>query len=160
MLAYLFLSKVATLTQVINSQIFPYINFCLTDVKAAFAGISVSICDRWLVNGKPEEDFLTVHHVHFTDACTIAEALQSFLQQKQLDLRKLVSQGYDGAATFAGKIGGVHKRIQNFNAHAISLHAQFLSQVTTHFNSGSCIHEGIKAVFHGIEWHPSCSWYF
>ena len=58
MLAYLFLSKVATLTQAINSQTFPYMNFCIRDVKAVFTGISVSICDRWLVNRKPEEYFL------------------------------------------------------------------------------------------------------
>ena len=40
MLAYFFPSKVATLTQAINSQTFPYTNFCLT-AKVAFAGISV-----------------------------------------------------------------------------------------------------------------------
>ena len=43
-----------------------------------------------LLNGKPEEHFLTVLHVRSKDAGTIAEALQSFLQQKQLDLRKLI----------------------------------------------------------------------
>ena len=58
---------------------------------------------------KTEEHFLTVLHVHSTNSGTIAEALQSFLQLKQLDLRKLTGQGYDGAATFAGKISGVHK---------------------------------------------------
>ena len=54
-----------------------------------------------------EVHFLKVLHVHSTDADTIAEALQS-QQQKQLDLRKLIGQGYDGAASFAGKISGVH----------------------------------------------------
>ena len=82
----------------------------------------LSICGRWLVNGKPEEQFLTELHVHFTDACTIAEALHSFLQQKSLDLRKLIGQGYDDAASFAGKISGVHKRIQKSTAHAIYIH--------------------------------------
>ena len=69
----------------------------------------LSICGRWLVNGKLEENFFTVLHVRSTDACTIAEALQSFLQQKQQDLRKLIGQGYDGAATYAGKKSGVYK---------------------------------------------------
>ena len=64
----------------------------------------LSICGRWLVNEKPEKNFLTVLHVCSTDASSSTEALQSFLQQKQLDLRKLTGQGYDGAATFAGKI--------------------------------------------------------
>ena len=74
------------------------------------------------VNGKREEHFLTVLHVRSTGAVTIAETLQSFLQQKLLDLRKLIGQGYDGAATFAGKISGVHKQIQTSYAHAISIH--------------------------------------
>ena len=41
------------------------------------------------VNGKPEEHFLMVLNVHSTDAGTIAKALKSFLQQKQLDLKKV-----------------------------------------------------------------------
>ena len=60
-------------------------------------------------------------HVSSTDAGTITEALQSF-QQKQLDLRKLIGQGYDGVATFSGKISGVHKQIQTSSAHAIYSH--------------------------------------
>ena len=36
--------------------------------------------------GKTEEHFLTVLYVRSTDAVTIAEALQSFLQQKQLEV--------------------------------------------------------------------------
>ena len=47
---------------------------------------------------------LRVLYVRSTDAGTIAETLLSFLQQKQLDLRKLIGQGYDGAATLAGKV--------------------------------------------------------
>ena len=39
----------------------------------------------------------------------LSKKLTSFLQQKQLDLRKLIDKGYDGAATVAGKISGVHK---------------------------------------------------
>ena len=81
----------------------------------------LSIFDRWLVNGKPEEQFLTVLHVHSREV-GIAEALQFFLQQKQLDLRKLSDQGYDGDATFAGKISGVHQQIQTSSAHAIYIH--------------------------------------
>ena len=54
------------------------------------------------------ENQRSTSYVHFTDAGTIAEALRSFLQQKQLDLRKLIGLGYDRAATFAGKISGDH----------------------------------------------------
>ena len=64
-----------------------------------------------------------VLHVCSTDAdIDIAEALLSVLQQKPLDLTKFIGQGYDGAAIFAGKISGVHKRIQTSSAHAIYIH--------------------------------------
>ena len=34
----------------------------------------------------------------------------------------MIGQVYDGAATFGGKISGVHKRIQTSSAHAIDIH--------------------------------------
>ena len=62
---------------------------------------------------KPDEHFLT----YFMSVLQMP-----VLSQKQLDPRKLIGQGYDGAATFAGKISGVHKRIQTSSAHAIYTH--------------------------------------
>ena len=60
-----------------------------------------------------------VLHVRSTDVGSIAEVLQYFLQQKQHELRKLIGQGYDGGATFAGKISEVYKKIQTYSAHGI-----------------------------------------
>ena len=128
---------------------------------------------QMLVNGKPEEHFLTVLHVRSTDAVTIAEALQSLLQQKQLDLRKLIGQGYDGAATFAGKISGVHKRIQTSTAHAIyiyrfcrrlqliSIHAAASGKVVRMFLWNHDQRLDVVLLFspktRGIEGHPGSS---
>ena len=100
----------------------PYFSILAGECQDISTQDELSICGRWLVNGKPEEHFLTALHVRSTDAGTIEEALQSSLQQKQLDLRKLIGQGYDGAATFAGKISGVYKIIQTSSAHAIYIH--------------------------------------
>ena len=75
-----------------------------------------------LVNEKPEEHFLTGLRVRSTDIGIITEALQSFLQQKQLDPGKLIGHGYDGAATFAGKISGVDMQIQISTADAIYIY--------------------------------------
>ena len=86
----------------------PYFSILADECQDINTQEELSICARWLVNGKPEEHFLTVLHVRSTDAGTIGEALQS-LQQKQLDLSKLIGQGYDGAAKLARKISGVHK---------------------------------------------------
>ena len=135
----------------------------------------LSICGRWLVNGKPEEHFLTVLHVPSTDAGTITEALQSFLQQKQLDLRKLIGQGYDGAATFAGKVSGVHKRIQTSSAHAIYIHCSCHKLQLASIQAAASVKE-IRMFFwnydqrlevvllfppnsRGSEGHPGCSWF-
>ena len=86
----------------------PYFSILADECHDISTQEELSICCRWIVNGKTEEHFLTVLLICCTDAGTITEALESFLQQKQLDPRKLIGQGYDGAATFAGKISGVH----------------------------------------------------
>ena len=96
-----------------------------------------------------QEHFLTILHVHSTESGTIAEALQSFLQQKQLDLRKLIGQDMMVLLHLLGN--GVNQRIQTSSAHAI--HPLFFSQVTAHINSGSCISEGDKEVFFGTMTH-------
>ena len=53
----------------------------------------VSFC--WRVSGRLQEHFLTILHVKSTDTCTINKALISYLQEKDVDYRKLVGQGYD-----------------------------------------------------------------
>ena len=91
----------------------PYFSILADECQdISYSGRAIHL-SSWLANGKPAEHFLTVLHVRSTDAGTIAEALQSFLQQKLLDLRKLIGQGCDGPATFTGKISGVHKRIRS-----------------------------------------------
>ncbi len=66
----------------------------------------LSICCRWIVNGSPEEHFLTVLHVKATTAEAITEAITSFFNDKKLDYRKLVGQGYNGAAAFSVECRG------------------------------------------------------
>ena len=52
---------------------------------------------------------MTILRVKSTDADTITKAITSYmyLQEKNLNCRKLVGQGYDGAATFSGCRSGV-----------------------------------------------------
>ena len=132
----------------------------------------LSICGRWLVNGKPEEHFLTVLDVHSTDAGTIAEALQS-LQQKQLDLMKLFGQGYGGAATFAGKISGVANSdlLCSFNPHPLFFYRLQLASILAtasvkeihiFFNHDQRLE--VVLLFppksRDIKGYPGCSWFF
>lgn len=82
----------------------------------------LSICCRWIVNGKPDEHFLTVLHITSANAATISHEIRSFLESTKLNYIKLVGQAYDGAATFAGHRNGVQKRIRMKAAHAMHIH--------------------------------------
>ncbi len=53
----------------------PYFSILTDECQDISTQEELSICGRWLVNGKPEEHFLMVLHVHSRDASTIAEAL-------------------------------------------------------------------------------------
>ena len=82
----------------------------------------LSICCRWIVDGYPEEHFLDMLHVKEVNAASITKALTSFMEEKNLDYRRLVGQGYDGAATFSGCKNGVQRRIRTHSAHAVYIH--------------------------------------
>ena len=65
---------------------------------------------------------MTILHVKSTDADTITKAITSYLQEKNLNRRKLVGQGYDGAETFSGCRSGVQQKIRTHVAHALYIH--------------------------------------
>ena len=65
---------------------------------------------------------MTILHVKSTDAETITEAITSFLNEKKLNHRKLVGQGYDGAAMFSGVNTGVQRRLRVHAPHALYTH--------------------------------------
>ena len=65
---------------------------------------------------------MTVLHIRSTDAASIAEALQTYMESNHLDSHKLIGQGYDGAAAFSGRLSGVQKRIRTLAAHALYVH--------------------------------------
>ena len=82
----------------------------------------LSLCCRWVVNGRSEEHFMTILHITSLTSESIAAIITSFLESKGLDYRKLIGQGYDGAATFAGKNIGVQKRMRTLSGHALYIH--------------------------------------
>ena len=73
---------------------------------------------KWKTRGA----LLTVLHICAQDAATISDAISSFLESKNLDYRKLIGQGYDGAATFAGEHNGVQKRMRTLAAQSFYIH--------------------------------------
>ena len=56
------------------------------------------------------------------DAEAITVTLTSFTSEKNLEYRKLVGQGYDGAATFSGNRTGVLTGMKVHAAHALYIH--------------------------------------
>ena len=72
--------------------------------------------------GRSEEHFMTILHITSLTSESIAAIITSFLESKGLDYRKLIGQGYDGAATFAGKNIGVQKRMRTLSGHALYIH--------------------------------------
>ena len=100
--------------------------------------------------------------------------LMPVLSQNELDLRKLIGQGYDGDATFVGKISGDHKCIQTSSAHAIYIHCschrlQLASiQAAASVKEKGCFFnfdQRLEVVLlfppksRGIKAHPGCSWF-
>ena len=90
----------------------PYFSILADECQDISSQEELSICCRWIVNGYPEEHFLDILHVKAVDAAAITDALTSFMNQKNLDYRRLVGQGYDGAATFSGSRNCVQRRIR------------------------------------------------
>ena len=100
----------------------PYFSVLADECEDISTAEELSICSRWITNGKPEEHFVTLLHITATDSATISNAICSYLESKNLDYHKLVGQGYDGAATFAGEHNGVQRRIRAHSAHSIYIH--------------------------------------
>ena len=82
----------------------------------------LSICCRWVVNGHAEEHFMTILHITSLTAEALATKLTNYLESTELEYRKLIGQGYDGAAPFSGKNTGVQKRVCTLSGHALYIH--------------------------------------
>ena len=100
----------------------PYFSILADECQDISTHEELSICCRWIVDGYPEEHFLDILHIEDVDAASITQALTSFMEQRNLDYRRLVGQGYDGAATFCGCRNGVQRRIRTHSVNAVYIH--------------------------------------
>jgi len=83
----------------------------------------LTICVRYLdENNLLREDFLGFIPIADTTGESVATAILERLRELRIDTRKLVGQGYDGAANMSGKIKGVQKRIQDLHPCADYFH--------------------------------------
>ena len=56
------------------------------------------------------------------DAETLASTITSYLESQGLNIKRLIGQGYDGAAPFSGKNTGVQRRMRTLSGHALYIH--------------------------------------
>jgi hypothetical protein len=83
----------------------------------------LTLCVRYLdANNLLREDFLGFVPIADTTGESVATAILERLRELRIDTRKLVGQGYDGAANMSGKIKGVQKRIQDLHPCADYYH--------------------------------------
>ena len=68
------------------------------------------------------ERFLSFIHAHAFDAATFSSYNLNILHEHGLDMKWLVSQGYDGASVMSGKHSGLQQRIKEVAPQAICIH--------------------------------------
>ena len=82
----------------------------------------LSIFFRWVKDRVPVVHFLGILPLKKADAVTIHSTLIKFLNEKEIQLGKLVGMGFDGAATFSGKHKGVQSLLKKNSPHALYVH--------------------------------------
>ena len=67
---------------------------------------------------KVVEAFTSFIEVEDSSAIGLHKLLTNSIQQKGLDIKNCLGQGYDGVAMMSRKYSGLHKKIQNVVSHA------------------------------------------
>lgn len=98
--------------------------------------------------GKVREEFLGFVELNAMDSKTIATAIDQFIQSCGLDPNKCVGQGYDGAASMAGRIGGVQKLLREKYPKALYFHcaSHRLNLVVNDLNSVALVRNTISTI--------------
>ena len=100
----------------------PFFSILADECQDVSSQEELSICCRWVVEGHSEEHFITILHIRALDSETLAHAITTYMESHGLDFKKLIGQGYDGAAPFSGRNTGVQKRMRTLSGHALYIH--------------------------------------
>ncbi len=100
----------------------PFFSILADECQDVSTQEELSICCRWVVDGHSEEHFMTILHIRSLDAETLTGAITSYITSQGVDIKRLIGQGYDGAAPFSGKNTGVQRRIRTCSGHALYIH--------------------------------------
>ena len=70
----------------------------------------LTIC-CWVASGVPEEHFIEILPLKKANAESIYSALVEYCREKNIQFRRLIGMGFDGATTFSGDKTGVQRRL-------------------------------------------------
>ena len=84
--------------------------------------IGVRYSDKSSESDSIHEEFVGFVNLEACDAETIANAIISKLKSLNLDMSKLIGQGFDGCSTMAGHVAGVQAKIANLYPKAMFTH--------------------------------------
>jgi hypothetical protein len=85
----------------------------------------MSICGRWVKDGKAMEHFLGILRAHEVDEQSLTQLyLLDFLQDKGLDVKKVRGLGFDGANTMSGAKSGLQLRVRFHTPSALYVHCR------------------------------------
>lgn len=98
----------------------------MADETADIGGTEqLSICIRYVSEVfEIQEDFLGFCALDKQDAASITHAILAQLEKWGLPIAFLQGQGYDGASTMSGRLGGVQKKIRELQPPALFTHCR------------------------------------
>ena len=100
----------------------PYYSVMLDECTDVTVVEEMSVFFRWTEKGEPVEHFFDVLPLKEANAESITTVLMDYLVKKELSLSHLVGMGFDGAATFSGRVNGVQSRIKKHSPFAVYVH--------------------------------------
>ncbi len=101
-----------TIVDDINSADVPFFTLLSDGTKDRSMKEFISIVIRYVKGAQPFESLLCFETTQEFDAQTIADLLLKTLTDCSLDLKKMLSQCYDGANVMSGNDGGIQRIIQ------------------------------------------------
>ena len=110
-----------TLSHMKTSQFFSIMADESTDVASKE---ELSICGRWIEDGKAVEHFLGIIRAREVDALSLTQYLLEFLQEKGLDVQEMCGLGFNGATTMSGAKSGVQLRLRFHSPSALYVHCR------------------------------------
>ncbi len=103
----------------------PYFSLMADESTDIASKEELSICARWLENGRAVEHFLGIVNAHEVHAEAIIQYLLQFLSDNGIPLIKLRGLGFDGTNTMSGNNTGVQVRIRHFCPSALFVHCTY-----------------------------------